>query len=338
MPTAFISGITGQDGAYLARFLLEKGYTVHGGMRRISQPRLARLEALGIARHVQLHEFDLLESGSILRIINTLRPDEFYNLAAQSHVATSWELPVLTARTNALAVVEVLDMLRQFSPETRFYQASTSEMFGQDTTAPQNEATPLRPRSPYGAAKVHAHHATVNARESYGLHASSGILFNHESPLRGTEFVTRKITRGLARLARGQDAGPVVLGNLDARRDWGFAGDYVSAMWRMLQEDAGGDYVIATGQATSVREFACLAAAALGFAPEIAGEGAEEAAYDRADGRCLWRVAPALFRPAEIDLLQGDASRAHDALGWAPVLQIDELALVMARADYDNAA
>jgi len=338
MPTAFITGITGQDGAYLARFLLQKGYVVHGGMRRISQPRLARLESLGIARHVQLHEFDLLESGSILRAIRMLQPDELYNLAAQSHVATSWELPVLTAHTNALAVVEILDALRLFSPGTRFYQASTSEMFGQDTTAPQSEATPLRPRSPYGAAKVHAHHATVNARESHGLHASSGILFNHESPLRGAEFVTRKITRGLARLARGQDAGPVVLGNLDARRDWGFAGDYVPAMWRMLQEDAGGDYVIATGRTTSVREFACLAADALGFEPEIIGDGPGEAAVDRADGRCLWRVSPALCRPGEIDMLQGDASRAREALGWAPVLQVEDLALAMVRADYDDAA
>lgn len=338
MPTAFITGITGQDGAYLARFLLQQGYTVHGGMRRISQPRLARLRALGIAHQVQLHEFDLLESAGMLHLIRTLQPDEFYNLAAQSHVPTSWEQPSLTARTNALAVVEILDALRLFSPQTRFYQASTSEMFGQGAATPQDETTHLRPRSPYGAAKAHAHHATVNARESHGLHASSGILFNHESPLRGEEFVTRKITRGLARLARGQDTGPVLLGNLDARRDWGFAGDYVTAMWRMLQQEAGGDYVIATGRSASVRDFACLAARALGFEPEITGEGMQEAAFDRTGGRCLWHVSPALFRPAEIDLLKGDASRASADLGWTPSLPLEGLALTMARADYDNAA
>ncbi len=336
MPTAFITGITGQDGAYLARLLLRRGYVVHGGMRRVSQPRLARLRALGIADRVRLHEFDLCEPGSITRAIRDLRPDEFYNLAAQSHVATSWEVPVLTARVNALAVGEILESLRLFSPGTRFYQASTSEMFG-NAGGTLDEGTPFRPRSPYGAAKAHAHHLTVNYRESFGMHASCGILFNHESPLRGEEFVTRKITRGLARIARGA-GGPVVLGNLAARRDWGFAGDHVAAMWRMLQRDQGGDYVVATGRATSVRDFAILAAQALGLDPETTGEGEDETAFDRRSGRCLWRVSPALFRPAEIDRLCGDAGRARADLGWQPATGIDSLALMMARADHDAIA
>lgn len=336
MRTAFITGITGQDGAYLARFLLRRGYAVHGGMRRVSQPRLARLQALGIADRVTLHEFDLCEPGSILRAIRRLRPDEVYNLAAQSHVATSWEVPVMTARVNALAVGELLEALRLFSPESRFYQASTSEMFG-NAGGLLDESAPFRPRSPYGAAKLHAHHLVVNYRESFGIHASCGILFNHESPLRGEEFVTRKITSGLARLARGC-GGPVVLGNLDARRDWGFAGDHVAAMWRMLQRDTGGDYVVATGRATSVRDFALLAAQALGFTPEIEGEGTEEQARDRRSGRCLWRVSPALLRPAEIDSLCGNAASARAELGWRPRIGVEALARMMARADHDAAA
>jgi len=337
MPTAFITGITGQDGAYLARFLLRRGYAVHGGMRRVSQPRLARLERLGIAGRVRLHEFDLLEPGSILRAVRDLRPDEFYNLAAQSHVATSWELPVLTARTNALAVAEILEALRLFSPRTRFYQASTSEMFG-NAAATLDEGAPFRPRSPYGAAKAHAHHLAVNYRESFGMHVSAGILFNHESPLRGEEFVTRKLTRGLARIARGGAGGPVRLGNLDAARDWGFAGDYVAAMWRMLQRGTGGDYVIATGVATSVRGFALLAARALGLDPVSEGEGMRERAFDRRSGRCLWQVAPDLFRPAEIDRLRGDAARAGRDLGWTPRVGVEGLARMMARADHDALA
>ncbi|MBW7920523.1 MAG: GDP-mannose 4,6-dehydratase [Rubellimicrobium sp.] len=336
MPTAFITGITGQDGAYLARFLLARGYVVHGGMRRVSQPRLARLERLGIADRVHLHECDLLDLASIQRVLRDLRPDELYNLAAQSHVATSWEVPSLTARVNALAVGDILETLRLFSPETRFYQASTSEMFGNAGGA-LDESAPLRPRSPYGAAKAHAHHLTVNYRESWGMHLSSGILFNHESPLRGEEFVTRKITRGLARIAHGA-GGPVLLGNLDARRDWGFAGDHVAAMWQMLQRDRGGDYVVATGVATSVRDFARLAAGALGFTPETLGEGLDETAVDRKTGRCLWRVTPGLFRPAEIDRLCGDAARARRDLGWTPATGIEALADMMARADHDALA
>lgn len=336
-PVAFITGITGQDGAYLARFLLGRGYVVHGGMRRVSQPRLARLERLGIAERVRLHEFDLLEPGSILRAVRDIRPDEFYNLAAQSHVATSWAEPVLTARVNALAVAEILEALALFAPEARFYQASSSEMFGNSAAGALDEGAPFRPRSPYGAAKAHAHHLTVNARESRGAHASCGILFNHESPLRGEEFVTRKLTRGLARIARGA-GGPVLLGNLEARRDWGFAGDYVAAMWRMLQRPAGGDFVVATGVAASVRDFALLAAEALGFQPEIEGEGPGEAAFDRPSGRCLWRVSPALLRPAEIDRLCGDASRARVALDWRPKVGIEALAGMMARADHDALA
>ena len=251
MKTAFITGITGQDGAYLAQLLLQKGYEVHGGVRRISQPQMARLDALGIARDVHLHEFDLSEPYSVMRVVSKLHPDEFYNLAAQSFVGASWEVPIYTADVDGVAVVRILDALRTMSPQTRFYQASTSEMFGLVQEVPQCETTRLYPRSPYGVAKVYGHYITMNYRESFGLHASSGILFNHESPLRGKEFVTRKITMALARLARG-GSDPVELGNMDARRDWGFAGDYVDGMWRMLQQDVADDYVLATGVTTTM--------------------------------------------------------------------------------------
>lgn len=334
MPVAFITGITGQDGAYLARLLLEKGYEVHGGVRRISQPETARLEWLGIADRVRLHDFDLTESSSILRIIRALQPDEVYNLAAQSFVGASWELPVYTAKADGLAVVEILEALRLFAPQARFYQASTSEMFGLVQEVPQRETTRLYPRSPYGVAKTYGHYITMNYRESFGLHASSGILFNHESPLRGKEFVTRKITRALAKLARG-GAEPVVLGNLDARRDWGFAGDYVEAMWLMLQQPQADDYVVATGVTTQIRDFVRYAARALEIEPEFEGEGIREHAVDRRTGRRILEVSEQFFRPAEVELLVGDASRAREKLGWVPKVGVQELAALMARADYD---
>jgi GDPmannose 4,6-dehydratase len=334
MKTAFITGITGQDGAYLAKLLLEKGYEVHGGVRRISQPETVRLDLLGIADKVTLHEFDLTEQNNIFRTIQAVEMDEFYNLAAQSFVGASWELPVYTADADGMAVVRILDTLRTLRPNVRFYQASTSEMFGLVQEVPQKETTRLYPRSPYGVAKVYGHYITMNYRESFGLHASSGILFNHESPLRGKEFVTRKITLGLAQLARGGDA-PVELGNMDARRDWGFAGDYVEGMWRMLQQDDADDYVLATGVTTTIRDFFTFAAEELGMDLEWTGEAEGETAIDRKTGKLVMKVNPKFYRPAEVDLLIGDASKARTQLGWEPKVDIRSLASMMAKSDFD---
>ncbi|MBK5934642.1 GDPmannose 4,6-dehydratase [Rhodovulum imhoffii] len=337
MKQAFITGITGQDGAYLARLLLEKGYTVHGGMRRTSQPGLTNLHRLGIVRDVTLHEFDLTEMTGIFRIIRDVEMDEFYNLAAQSFVGTSWNLPLYTSDANAMAVARILDTLRTLRPQTRFYQASTSEMFGLVQDAPQRETTRFHPRSPYGVAKVFGHYMTMNYRESFGLHASSGILFNHESPLRGKEFVTRKITHALAKLARG-GTDPVVLGNLNASRDWGFAGDYVEGMWRMLQQDEAGDYVLATGVTTTIRDFVGHVAEALGMTLDWTGTGLEETATDIKTGKCVATVSAKFFRPAEVEILTGDAGKARGKLGWAPTVDIRTLAEMMAKADYDALA
>lgn len=335
MKTAFVTGITGQDGAYLAKLLLDKGYEVHGGVRRISQPETTRLVALGVAGRVHLHDFDLTEPNSLFRTIRNIPTDEFYNLAAQSFVGTSWELPVYTAQADGLAVVLILEALRTLKPDTRFYQASTSEMFGLVQEVPQKETTRLYPRSPYGVAKVYGHHITMNYRESFGMHASSGILFNHESPLRGTEFVTRKITLALARIARG-GSDPVVLGNLDAQRDWGFAGDYVEGMWRMLQQDVADDYVLATGRTTSIRDFVRFVAEALDMDPVFEGEGVKEIAIDRRSGKRILEVSEKFFRPAEVDLLIGDPTKARERLGWTPKVDVRELARMMAKADYDG--
>lgn len=334
MTTAFITGITGQDGAYLAKLLLDKGYEVHGGVRRISQAETVRLEMLGITDRVTLHEFDLTEQNNIFRTVRAVEMDEFYNLAAQSFVGASWDLPVYTADADGMAVVRILDTLRTLRPECRFYQASTSEMFGLVQEVPQKETTRLYPRSPYGVAKVYGHYITMNYRESFGLHASSGILFNHESPLRGKEFVTRKITLGLAALARGGDT-PVELGNMDAQRDWGFAGDYVEGMWRMLQQEEAEDYVLATGVTTTIRDFFTYAAEALDMDLAWEGEGEAETATDRKSGKRVMQVNPKFYRPAEVDLLIGDASKARDKLGWQPEVDIRELARMMARSDYD---
>lgn len=334
MKKAFITGITGQDGAYLAKLLLEKGYEVHGGVRRISQPEITRLTSLGIAEDIQLHDFDLLEQNSMFRVIRDVEMDEFYNLAAQSFVGASWELPVYTADADGMAVVRILDTLRTLRPDCRFYQASTSEMFGLVQEVPQTETTRLYPRSPYGAAKVYGHYITMNYRESFGLHASSGILFNHESPLRGKEFVTRKITLGLAALARGGNA-PVELGNMDARRDWGFAGDYVDGMWRMLQQDVADDYVLATGVTTTIRDFFTFAAEALGMDLDWSGEGETETATDRKTGKLVMKVNPKFYRPAEVDLLIGNPQKAVEKLGWKATVNIRELASMMALSDFD---
>ncbi len=334
MKTAFITGVTGQDGAYLAKLLLDKGYEVHGGVRRISQPENVRLDILGITERVTLHEFDLTDSNNVFRTLRGIKIDEFYNLAAQSFVGASWELPLYTSDVDAMGVLRVLDTLRSLHPEVRFYQASTSEMFGLVQEVPQRETTRLYPRSPYGVAKVFGHYMTMNYRESFGMHASSGILFNHESPLRGAEFVTRKITIALARIARGSQE-VLTLGNLDAQRDWGFAGDYVEGMWRMLQQDKADDYVLATGVTTQIRDFVRYAGEALDMELEFNGSGIDETASDRKSGRKVLRVSKKFFRQAEVDLLIGDASKAREKLGWVPRVQIRELAEMMARADYD---
>lgn len=335
MKRAFITGITGQDGAYLSKLLLEKGYEVHGGVRRISQSETVRLEHVGVLKDVHLHEFDLAEINNIFRTIRDVPVDEFYNLAAQSFVGSSWDLPIYAGDVNGMGVVRILDTLRTLKPDTRFYQASTSEMFGLVQAVPQSETTRLYPRSPYGVAKVYGHYITGNYRESFGMHASSGILFNHESPLRGKEFVTRKITLALARLARGGSE-VCVLGNMDARRDWGFAGDYVEGMWRMLQQDKADDYVLATGITTTIRDFVNFAAQALGMDLEWQGEGVSETATDRKTGKRVIDVSEKFFRPAEVDLLIGDASKAEAGLGWKATVKVQELAQMMAKSDYDQ--
>lgn len=337
MKKAFITGITGQDGAYLSKLLLEKGYEVHGGVRRISQPETTRLELLGVDKDVQLHEFDLTEQNNIFRTIRDVEMDEFYNLAAQSFVGTSWDLPVYTADVDGMAVVRILDTLRTLRPETRFYQASTSEMFGLVQEVPQRETTRLYPRSPYGVAKVYGHYITMNYRESFDMHASSGILFNHESPLRGKEFVTRKITLALAKLAHG-GTDPVELGNMDAKRDWGFAGDYVEGMWRMLQQDVADDYVLATNVTTTIRDFFNYAAEAVGMDLEWNGEAENETATDKKSGKLVMKVNPKFYRPAEVELLIGDPSKAKENLGWEPKVTVKALAEMMAKSDYDALA
>jgi len=310
---ALITGITGQDGSYLAELLLEKGYTVFGMVRRASKDNFGRLEHF---RHrVELKQADLLDQLSLIRLLEESRPHELYNLAAQSFVPTSWSQPVLTAEFTALGVTRVLDAIRLVDPGIRFYQASSSEMFGKVRETPQNEMTPFHPRSPYGVAKVYGHGITVNYRESYGLFACSGILFNHESPRRGLEFVTRKVTDGVARIKCGQ-AGELRLGTLDAQRDWGYAGDYVQAMWLMLQQDQPDDYVVATGESHSVQDLV-----------ELAFSSAD------LDWRDFVVSDPVLKRPADVDRLLGDASKARHKLGWSPKVCFRELIKMMVEAD-----
>jgi len=315
---ALITGITGQDGAYLAAFLLEKGYEVHGMVRRASTENFERIASL--RDRVILHQADLLDQLSIITLIQEVRPHEVYNLAAQSFVPTSWLQPLLTGEFTALGVTRILEAIRLVDSSIRFYQASSSEMFGKVRQEPQNEETPFWPRSPYGVAKVYGHWITVNYRESYGIFACSGILFNHESPLRGKEFVTRKVTDGVARIKLGlQDK--LVLGNLDAMRDWGYAGDYVRAMWLMLQQDQPDDYVIATGQKHSVRELLDLAFG-----------------YVDLDWHDYVVSDPKLFRPAEVNTLRGDASKARRVLGWEPTVSFPELIRMMVDADLQRVA
>lgn len=334
---ALITGITGQDAAYLSRFLLERDYHVVGTYRRTASSNLWRLQELGVLESVELIPMDLLELTNIVRVVDRVRPTEIYNLAAQSFVSVSFDQAVYTSQVNAIGVVYLLEAVRTVDPSIRFYQASTSEMFGKVREVPQNEETPFHPRSPYAVAKVYGHHMTVNYREAHKLHASCGILFNHESPLRGREFVTRKITASLANIRCGrQDV--LELGNLDAKRDWGYAEDYVRGMWMMLQQPQGDDYVLATGESHSVREFTEKAARCAGFDLRWEGDGVETRGVDAKTGRQIVRVNPDFFRPAEVDRLQGDASKARRVLGWRPEVSFDQLVERMVQADVDRAA
>jgi GDPmannose 4,6-dehydratase len=341
--TALITGITGQDGAYLAELLLEKGYVVHGVKRRASSFNTDRIDHLYQDPHekvirLKLHYGDLTDSTNLIRIIQEVQPDEIYNLAAQSHVAVSFETPEYTANSDAVGTLRILEAIRILGLEkkTRFYQASTSEMFGKVQEIPQRETTPFYPRSPYGAAKVYAYWITVNYREAYGLYACNGILFNHESPLRGETFVSRKITRALTRIKVGlQDK--LHLGNLDSRRDWGHARDYVRAQWLMLQQQVADDFVIATGTQHSVRDFVTAAGNRLGMRIEWQGSGVDEVGIDRASGKTLVYVDPRYFRPTEVETLLGDPSKAREKLGWTAEIGFDELVTEMIASDLDEA-
>ncbi len=336
---ALITGITGQDGAYLAEFLLAKGYAVHGLRRRTSLFNTGRIDHLYHDPHekgvdLTLHHGDLTDSSSLTRVIQEVQPDEIYNLAAQSHVAVSFEEPEYTANADALGALRILEAIRilGLTDRTRYYQASTSELYGLVQEIPQKETTPFYPRSPYAAAKLYAYWITVNYREAYGLYACNGILFNHESPLRGETFVTRKITRALARIKTGGQK-CLYLGNMDSLRDWGHARDYVEAQWLMLQQDAPEDFVIATGEQHSVREFVTLAAAELAIDLRWEGEGVDERGIDKATGEAIVRVDPRYFRPAEVETLLGDPSKARQKLGWSPKVGFAELVREMALSD-----
>jgi GDPmannose 4,6-dehydratase len=337
---ALITGITGQDGAYLAEFLLAKGYEVHGIKRRASSFNTDRIDHLYRDPHepdrrMILHYGDLTDATNLIRVVQDVKPEEIYNLAAQSHVAVSFETAEYTANADALGTLRLLEAIRicGLGAQTRFYQASSSEMFGKVVETPQRETTPFYPRSPYAAAKVYAYWITVNYRESYGLYACNGILFNHESPVRGETFVTLKITRGLARIKAGLDE-CLYLGNLDARRDWGHARDYVRAQWLMLQQETPEDYVIATGEQYSVRQFVEHAAAALGMQLRWRGAKLDEHAVDTASNKTIVRIDPRYFRPAEVDTLLGDASKARRQLGWVPEIGFADLVREMVDADW----
>jgi GDPmannose 4,6-dehydratase len=340
---ALITGITGQDGAYLAEFLLEKGYTVHGVKRRASSFNTDRIDHLYHDPHATgiklfLHYGDLTDATNLIRIVQQTQPDEIYNLAAQSHVAVSFETPEYTANADALGTLRILEAIRLLGlgKKTRFYQASTSEMYGKVQETPQRESTPFYPRSPYGVAKLYAYWITVNYREAYGIYACNGILFNHESPIRGETFVTRKITRGLARIREGLDE-CLYLGNLDSLRDWGHARDYVRAQWLMLQQEVPEDYVIATGEQHSVREFIERAASHMEMQVEWHGAGADEYAVDAKTGRAIVKIDPRYFRPTEVDTLLGDPSKARARLGWKAEISFERLVQEMVESDLEIA-
>jgi GDPmannose 4,6-dehydratase len=338
---ALITGITGQDGSYLAELLLGKGYEVHGIVRRSSSFNTERLDHLYQDPHVErrrliLHYGDLNDASSLNRILRVVAPEEIYNLGAQSHVKVSFDVPEYTGEVTGLGATRILEAIREVGLAPRFYQASSSEMFGKVAETPQRETTPFHPRSPYGVAKLYAHWITVNFRESYGLHACGGILFNHESPRRGETFVTRKITRAVGRIVMGRQE-KLYLGNLEARRDWGFAGDYVEAMWRMLQLDVPDDFVIATGETHTVREFCQRSFAAAGVPIEWTGHGAGETGRDSRSGKVLVEVDPRYFRPAEVELLLGDPTKARRVLGWEPKVTFQALVEMMTAADLEKA-
>ncbi|MCA6106983.1 GDP-mannose 4,6-dehydratase [Bradyrhizobium cenepequi] len=340
---ALITGVTGQDGAYLAEYLLGLGYSVHGIKRRSSSFNTARVDHLYQDRHVGnvpflLHYGDMTDSTNLIRLMQQIRPTEIYNLAAQSHVGVSFESPEYTANADAVGVLRLLEAIRilAMEKETRFYQASTSELYGLVQEVPQRETTPFYPRSPYGVAKLYGYWITVNYREAYGMYASNGILFNHESPIRGETFVTRKITRGVARIEVGLED-TLYLGNLEAKRDWGHARDYVEGMHRILQAEAPGDFVLATGETRSVREFVELAFAEVGRAIAWRGEGVDETGVDTKSGKTVVRIDPTYFRPTEVDLLIGDASKAHDKLGWTPKTSFAQLVKEMVASDLAEA-
>lgn len=331
---AVITGITGQDGAYLAELLLEKGYIVFGAFRRSSSVNFWRLEELGLDKHpnLRLVEYDLTDLSSSIRLLKNTEATEVYNLAAQSFVGVSFDQPITTGEITGIGPVNLLEAIRIVNPGIRFYQASTSEMFGKVQSIPQNEKTPFYPRSPYGVAKLYAHWMAINYRESYGIFATSGILFNHESPLRGREFVTRKITDTLAKIKLGK-ADCLELGNLDAKRDWGYAKDYVEGMWRMLQADEPDTFVLATNRTVSVRDFVSMAGKAAGMELEWKGSGEEEQGIDKATGAVVVRVNPQFYRPAEVDLLIGDPAHAYEKLGWKPETTLEELCTMMVEVD-----
>jgi GDPmannose 4,6-dehydratase len=338
-PVALITGVTGQDGSYLAELLLEKGYEVHGIKRRASQFNTDRIDHIYTDPHEEdvdffLHYGDLTDSTNLIRIVQETRPDEIYNLAAQSHVQVSFDTPEYTAEVDALGVLRLLEAIRilDLTDQTRFYQASTSELYGKVQEVPQTEETPFYPRSPYAAAKLYAYWITVNYREAYDLHASNGILFNHESPRRGETFVTRKITRAAARIRAGLQE-KTYLGNLDAERDWGHARDYVEGMWRMLQQDEPGDYVLATGRTTTVRRFCEMAFEAAGIELAWEGAGEDEVGYDAESGRPVVEIDPRYYRPTEVHQLLGEAEKAREALGWTPSTALEQLAEEMVERD-----
>jgi GDPmannose 4,6-dehydratase len=334
MKKAVITGITGQDGAYLAQLLLEKGYEVFGAYRRTSSANFWRIEELGIQDHpgLQLMEHDLTDLSASIRLLERTEADEVYNLAAQSFVTVSFDQPITTGEITGMGAVNLLEAIRIVNPGIRFYQASTSEMFGKVQTVPQDESTPFYPRSPYGVAKLYAHWMTVNYRESHGIFGASGILFNHESPLRGREFVTRKVTDAVARI-KGGKLDVLELGNLDAKRDWGYAKEYVDGMWRMLQTEQPDTYVLATGRTETVRDFVTMTCKAAGIGIEWCGEGESEQGMDMETGKTIVRVNPRFYRPAEVDLLIGNAEKARRELGWKAKTSLEELCRMMYEAD-----
>ncbi|MBI1806086.1 MAG: GDP-mannose 4,6-dehydratase [Ignavibacteria bacterium] len=343
MKRALITGITGQDGSYLAEMLLEKGYEVHGIIRRSSSFNRGRIDHLYLAdrnaeeKKFYLHYGDVTDTSNLNRLLEKIEPNEIYNLAAQSHVKVSFDIPEYTAQVDAIGTLRFLDAIRETGVRTKFYQASTSELFGHAQAVPQNEKTPFYPRSPYGVAKLYGYWIVVNYREAYNLYACNGILFNHESPRRGESFVTRKITLSASRIKHGLES-TLALGNLNAKRDWGFAPEYCEGMWKMLQLDHPEDFVLATGETHTVREFAEVAFNELGMALTWQGKGPEEKGVDKKTGKTLIVIDPSYYRPTEVDLLIGDPTKAKEKLGWVPKTKFEDLVRLMVRADYDRVA